>query len=68
MPKYYYRIKEYNHAYDDWFGKNKGWIYYTNEIYSKIEAIILLWYCRIIVRIGWKYKISVIRRKNNEYF
>lgn len=27
-----YRIKEYNSAYDEYFGEGKGWIYITNPI------------------------------------
>jgi len=38
-----YRVREFNSVYDPYFGKDKGWIFITNEI-SFWEAILFILY------------------------
>lgn len=56
-----YRVKEWNHAYDSFFGgRNKGWIYCTNPM-NKIQAKIMKLYFKYSGSPGWKYTVEQIK-------
>jgi hypothetical protein len=42
-----YRVKEFNSIYDPYFGKNKGWIYQSNEM-SFLECLLFICYQKVI--------------------
>lgn len=56
LPKF--RIKEYNSAYDSYFGKDQGWIYCTNFIDNILFAHFI---CTVLtIKKGLKHEVTMI--------
>jgi len=52
-----FRVKEFNSAYDPYFGEGKGWIFCTNEL-TFYEALIFILYQKMIRNSCLSYEIT----------